>query len=778
MYQYIWDSETGGLLLTSEQSKFSKEPRPVYYKELDILGFDRYWSYPRDDSAPIMWAEANNYIYRGRTVARTKGGSLYTAPEIIVLEDPEPSGAELQLVNVPRMCEKNIEQMETLVQETIKNVYNAYRKYKSKVDIFHVSFSGGKDSVVTLDIVQRAIPHNDFVVIFGDTGMEFPDTLDVIEKTKKDCELQGISFFITKAEENPAKNWRIFGPPSSAMRWCCSVHKTTPQLLYLRTIVGKDDITEMAFVGVRADESVRRSGYSFISQGSKQKGQFSCNPILEWSSAEVFLYIYSKQLVLNEAYKKGSSRAGCIYCPMATEKSDFLNRSMYPESIQPYIEIVKDMYAPAKDCPSLLVSYLENKGWKARKNGRDITNGRLDYLEDTVKDVLSIRIRTESEAWKEWIKTVGTLVYNNGNCTLSTPKAKTIHFTHVVTDDHEQVFTFKYSDYRSDVTTFKYIKNSIKKSTSCVACRHCEVNCPHGNICFDMGGRVHISDACIHCNMCNSIDDGCLVFSSLILPRGVGKMSSRSIDEYGTHPLKIEWLEQFVLYKDEFDEKQTKLGYAMVPMFKKYLRNAGLINKDNSWNEFTELFFKTDLQEEFIWALMMINLAYSSQVGWLVHNVKFDQIYTQKELGELLLPFISTKTGPKNIPNAYKHMSKTRLSSVGFGSVVDKSENGFLYVRKSWENPIPEVILYSLYKFAEACGDYYQFTLEILLDDTIERDGVSPTRIFGLDKDTMIRILNGLAVNYPDFISVSFTLDLDNITLRPDKSSADVLQLF
>ena len=98
--------------------------------------------------------------------------------------------------------------------------------------------------------------------------------------------------------------------------------------------------------------------------------------------------------------------------------------------------------------------------------------------------------------------------------------------------------------------------------------------------------------------------------------------------------------------------------------------------------------------------------------------------------------------------------------------------------RKSWDNPVPEVILYSLYKYAEACGGYYQFTLANLMDDSIERDGVSPTRIFGLDRETMVRILNGLAVNYPEFISVSFTLDLDNITLRPEKTSADVLQLF
>jgi phosphoadenosine phosphosulfate reductase len=87
------------------------------------------------------------------------------------------------------------------------------------------------------------------------------------------------------------------------------------------------------------------------------------------------------------------------------------------------------------------------------------------------------------------------------------------------------------------------------------------------------------------------------------------------------------------------------------------------------------------------------------------------------------------------------------------------------------------VILYSLYKFAEACGGYFQFSLETLLDDSIERDGVSPTRIFGLDRDTMVRILNGLSINYPEFISASFTLDLDNITLRNDKTAEDVLQL-
>ena len=45
MYAYEWDSTTGGYILTPMPLAFSKEPRPVYYKELDILGFDKYWDY-------------------------------------------------------------------------------------------------------------------------------------------------------------------------------------------------------------------------------------------------------------------------------------------------------------------------------------------------------------------------------------------------------------------------------------------------------------------------------------------------------------------------------------------------------------------------------------------------------------------------------------------------------------------------------------------------------------------------------------------------------------
>ena len=64
------------------------------------------------------------------------------------------------------------------------------------------------------------------------------------------------------------------------------------------------------------------------------------------------------------------------------------------------------------------------------------------------------------------------------------------------------------------------------------------------------------------------------------------------------------------------------------------------------------------------------------------------------------------------------------------------------------------------------------------MDNNVESTGVSPAQIYGLDVETMIAILKGLSINYPEFISTSFTHDLDNISLKEDKKAEDILCLF
>lgn len=778
MYAYTWDIETGGLLLNSTHLAFSKEPRPVYSSELDLLGFDKIWTYDKDDSKPYLWAEANNYIYRGTLVAQLKGGSLYHAPEIKLIAEPEPNGGKLRFVDIDRMVEKNAEIIEALSKETIRKIYQVFVEYKQKTDIFHVSFSGGKDSEVALDLVQKSLPHDKFIVIFGDTGMEFPDTYQAIEIAKERCKKQNIKFYVASSHFDPKDSWQKFGPPASAIRWCCSVHKTTPQLLLLRSLLNKNNFTEMAFVGVRRDESLRRSEYDFISYGTKHKGQWSCNPILEWNSAEVYLYIYKNALYLNTAYKKGLSRAGCLVCPMAKNKSDYIDRTCFNET-ETFLDIIKKMNASDKGNEIKQISYLENNGWKARKNGRDLTIAEKDYNEEIKNDQLVIKFKDYLDAWKDWMYVVGKTIptkIENEYCIDHNDK----EFVFSVCNIGENYFQASISlkQYRNNFQFVKLFRRVFRKTHYCVACKVCEANCKYGNLKFEKNGKPIISRNCIHCGQCFDIDTGCLRYKSIWISKGNGVMENKSLDSYANHAPKLEWFNQFIKLGNDFDTKNT-MGTNEIPMFKKFLRHAGILIK-NQDTKIGTLLRQKGLQNEETWGLMYTNLCYSPQINWYIKNSDIGERFTQRHIESLLSDIMGiSKSAIKSIPNSIKRISLLPLNKLGFGCCVDSSrENGFVLCRTPWNNPSPLVILYSLYKYAEACDNYYQFSLSQLYDNTIESKGVSPATIFGIDKDTMVKILNGLSINHNDFISVSFTIDLENITLRNDKTSDDVLNLF
>ena len=772
MYSYEWDLETGGLLLNSTPLSFSKEPRPVYYEELDILGFDKYWNYDKNDTYPYMWAESNNYWYRGRLVAKTKGGSIYSAPQLIILEEPEPNNAPLRFIDIPKMVEKNKDILEKITQETIKKVFNTYIEFKNKVDVFYVAFSGGKDSVVTLDIVQRALPHNEFKVLFGDTGMEFPDTYDIVNKIELQCKEQNIEFIRAKSEFEPHFTWKEFGPPSNVTRWCCSVHKTAPQILTLRENLKNPNFTGMAFVGVRANESVSRRGYDYVSLGEKHKGQYSCNPIIEWNTAELYLYIYSKELCLNKAYKKGNNRAGCLVCPNVSEKNSFFRRTCYKKEFDKYIQIITDLYKESIPSNDKMKEFLSNTGWKARMNGRDISIN-IGCTELVNTDYHIIKIKDPKTDWKEWIKTIGVLVNESSPYRIMF-RGDEITFHVEEFENGYDVFIDKYTAKTLPIFS-KLLKNVFRKASCCIGCHECEADCPYG--CITMkNDNFNISDSCIHCSQCHKVDKGCLVYKSLEMPKGGFKMQTRSLNCYSTHAPKMEWIKQYFSLKDEFILNNS-LGSQMFIFFKRFLRDSNLIDRD-SFSEFAKIIDYIGLNSLESWGLILSNLVYTPQINWFVKNINMKEVFSKEYITSMLLESGANERAANDIFRAFTRFIELPFSEVGMGTFQKEKNRVISITRRPWQNPDPRVILYSLYKFAENCGDYYQFTLSRLLNYEIDSNGVSPTEIFGIDRVQMEKILNGLSVNYPDFISVSFTLDLDNITLRSDKTSEDVLELF
>ena len=735
----------------------SKEPRPVYAAELDVLEFDAYWKYVHQNEVPYLWAEANCYYYRGQMVAKLKGGDVYTAPQIELMADENgdlllPKGAELICVDIPRMVAKNREMLELIEQTTVKKIVAVYEKYRAKLDCFHVAFSGGKDSCVLLDLVKKALPQGSFVVVFGDTGMEFPDTYALVDQVEAECKAKEIPFYRAASHFTPAESWSLFGPPSRTLRWCCSVHKSTPQVLKLREITGKNDYRGLAFVGVRAHESVRRAGYQYFIDGDKTRGQYGFFPLLEWTSAELFLYIYTYDISVNEAYKKGNSRAGCLECPLSSGSSEFIRHRVYRQEIAPYFDIIEKTRETTFSQEGFR-DFINRGDWKHRTDGRFIEGVKKRYIEETKAGVTHITITGALSDWKEWMKTL------DWDIPYSVEEGKNSYTISVA----EQIL-------KSNPSKAKIFRQVFRKAAYCSSCTVCAGHCRHGCISFATG-KVKIAD-CKHCMACHDIPGGCLIYDSLKIPTGGGNV--RSINSLGAHSPKTEWLEAFFQGKDDFFNENA-LAAPQLLKFKLFLHDAGLIDKVHL-TEFGELICDIGWSTEIAWGLILTNLAAENpQLSWYIKKMEIGASYSRKNLIDML-----QIEGLKERPSELVATAYRRIVSTPFGTVLNfgyVSEDGSLCRTKCVLSDA-RVFLYGLFKFAEKCGDYKAFTLSTLLNDTIERDGISPTQIFGVTREEAEPMLRGLSAKYPDFIDVSFTHDLEKITLAEDKSSADVLELF
>ena len=765
MYSYTFDEKTGGIVLNTSPTVFSKEPRPVYAPELDLLGFDQYWNYEKQSDTPYMWAESVNYWYRGKQVARLKGGDLYHAPEIIIATDdngnivePEPNGAPLRPIDIDAMIEANHDILDIIEGTTVKKIVAAYEKYHNKVDVFHVAFSGGKDSAVLLDLVIKALPKKSFVVVFGDTGMEFPDTYRVVDLFEERCRRGEIPFYRAKSHFDPFESWKLFGPPARVLRWCCSVHKSTPQTLKLREITGKNDYIGLDFVGVRKHESVARSEYEYENYGKKQKGQFSYNAILDWTSAEIWLYILKYRLPINDAYKKGNSRAGCLFCPMGGNKGDFVQYHSYKDNIDPYITIIKSLNRRNQGDDNALESYVSCGGWNARKNGRDLTISDNHYREDIKDGKCIITVTHPRTDWNQWKKTLGEIPFD---------------YIYEANDDGYKI-SFDASVAKQFPRDIKKFKQVFHKAACCLECRVCETNCRNGCISFARG--LEITD-CLHCGQCHEIDDGCLAFHSLRTPTGGGNMKEGSINSFANHAPKQEWVRDFFDQGNDYWEFNG-LGPNQVPMFKRFLREAGLIDEQAKTKGLFDIVQRLGTESNTTWGLIVANLAYNPQFKWYINNMDVGVFYDRDTVSDLLINEGVKKNDATSIINAFKRFCELPIgTSLGWGSVLENGRQIDSLVRSKCMITDNRVILYALYKFAEKCNDYKEFTLAWLMNDAIDRDGVSPTRIFGLDYEDMKSILLGLSARYPEFIDATFTNDLDKITIK-DKTSKDVLNLF
>ena len=183
-------------------------------------------------------------------------------------------------------------------------IHEAIQFVKSSIgtNTAFVGFSGGKDSIVTDDIMKKSGVK--YQLYYSFTGIDPPEVVRFIRRNYPECIFLKPRFTF----------WRDLSthcPPSNRLRWCCEALKKRP---------GINIPLEHRVMGIRSEESVKRGKYERVNLFKKLR-HTHYYPILDFTESDIWEYIDSNNLIYPKLYDGGFDRIGCVVCPYHSEKT-------------------------------------------------------------------------------------------------------------------------------------------------------------------------------------------------------------------------------------------------------------------------------------------------------------------------------------------------------------------------------------------------------------------------------------------------------------------------
>ncbi|MFA7341932.1 MAG: phosphoadenosine phosphosulfate reductase family protein [Candidatus Methanomethylophilaceae archaeon] len=287
----------------------------------------------------------------GAGVALCDHDSITPESKVVRVRDLASAGAVPVLPVSDRdvFVDANLRWWKELENNAVSDIRSFLRRNNRPLS---VSFSGGKDSLAALGVTMRA--SKDFELIFIDTGLEFPET---VEYVKRFASQHNMVLNIADAGNAFWEQVGTFGPPAKDFRWCCKVCKLGPVTELISQRYPKGTIT---VEGNRMLESFARSRVGFVSRNPFVPNQTMLNPVRAWRAAEIWGYIWWRDLEYNPLYDRDFERIGCYLCASCLGSEWDHTRTVHPDLHQEWEDHLHG-WAEEKGLPA---QYVDHGFWR------------------------------------------------------------------------------------------------------------------------------------------------------------------------------------------------------------------------------------------------------------------------------------------------------------------------------------------------------------------------------------------------------------------------------
>ena len=208
-------------------------------------------------------------------------------------------------------------------------------------------FSGGKDSLVMTHYLHSELEGMNVKihVVFADTGIMLPIAKEFAEDVARE-----FGWNLTIVEGNFFDKVQKNGMPRMKHRWCCWECKIRPISEFTKTLPPQ----RCEAVGLRRDESFKRSKLKNQIYYLKKGWVWKYAPILDWTEQDVFHYIHEHDLPMPPHYRLGL-RETCMCGVYSNKQQMLILRANFPELWQKILD------AEAKFKKKGAAFYFQNK---------------------------------------------------------------------------------------------------------------------------------------------------------------------------------------------------------------------------------------------------------------------------------------------------------------------------------------------------------------------------------------------------------------------------------